>query len=169
MKQTVWTRPGWLARSTLHTQTFPSEQEGNHICSTCDACRYIIAETEDTIYVSFVGTKKLQDLLTDFNYWQVPLSPATSSPLQDSIGHGRRPSELSSTGKQGPRAGGSAAATKQGPGGDLMVHQGFAARAESIPIQQMYELARRRKKNLRFCGALRKAQLTLRCGYRLLV
>ena len=90
----------------------------------CVMCRYIVAETQDTVYVSFVGTKRLQDLLTDLNYWQTHLQPedALSRPSAD--------------------------------GGRLLVHQGFMARAQGIPIEQLYQLAEQKNKSLCFCGVI---------------
>lgn len=35
--------------------------------------RYLVAEGDDALYVAFVGTKRLQDLLIDLNYWQQPV------------------------------------------------------------------------------------------------
>ena len=97
--------------------------EAAHTQCELATCRYIVAETEDTMYLSFVGTKRLQDLLTDLNYWQTHLNEAPG---------------------------------KDGEEGDsrLLVHQGFMARAQTIPIEQLYRLALSKNKALRFCGAV---------------
>ena len=44
-------------------------------------CRYLVAEDDHSVYVAFVGTKHMQDLLIDLNYWQQPLSPGQSDSL----------------------------------------------------------------------------------------
>ena len=98
--------------------------------------RYIVAETAEAIYVSFVGTKRLRDLLADVNYWQAPLSPA----------HG--------------------AATKQTEAGEpqLRVHQGFMARARGVPVEQLHALAQRRGKALQFCGTCHALRTSCLCA-----
>ena len=84
-----------------------------------------MAETQKAIYVSFVGTKRLRDLLADLNYWHAPLAPVA----------GKQSTIFSSQEVSG-----------------LKVHQGFMARAEGVPLEQFYRLAQARRKALVFCG-----------------
>lgn len=79
--------------------------------------------------ISFVGTKQIQDLLTDINYWQVPLTTADGAPW---------PSTDSQDDKRTS---------------NVLVHQGFMARSQHIPIKQLYEHARASGKRLLLCGA----------------
>ena len=37
------------------------------------ACRYLVASSPDTIYVSFIGTKLAKDVLVDANFFHAPL------------------------------------------------------------------------------------------------
>jgi hypothetical protein len=101
------------------------------------AHRYIVAETDDSLYVSFVGTKRLQDVLTDLNYWQSPLHPM-GQPSSSSTPQDAAPDEPAK----------------------LLVHKGFMARAQGVPIEQLYQLALQKGKALLFCGA---SQLLLSC------
>ena len=38
-------------------------------------CRYLLATSETAVYVAFMGTKAVRDLLTDVNYVQAKLWP----------------------------------------------------------------------------------------------
>lgn len=93
------------------------------------SCRYLVAESKEVIMISFVGTKQIQDLLTDINYWQVPLTTADGAPW---------PSTETTDDKRS---------------NNVLVHQGFMARSQHIPIKQMYEHARASGKRLLLCGA----------------
>lgn len=39
------------------------------------ACRYLLAESEETLYVAFIGTKQGRDIMTNANIMQQPLWP----------------------------------------------------------------------------------------------
>ena len=43
------------------------------------ACRVLVAEGEDALYVAFMGTKQRRDLLTNANAVLVPLWPASGA------------------------------------------------------------------------------------------
>jgi hypothetical protein len=85
----------------------------------------MVGETEDAMYVAFVGTKKLRDLLTDLNFWQAPLPTSKVD------------------------SGAPARKTKR-----PLVHQGFLSRAEAIPTRELFKTAQQRNKRLVFCGTL---------------
>jgi hypothetical protein len=145
-------------------------------------CRYIVAETADAIYVTFVGTKRLKDLLADLNYWHAPLAAtagathagavhACSCKLRRQrvrvtawcISHslGAKPHIVLSS-----RSACSLPSLPQtspwrcinrvrarAVGEELRVHKGFQARTFDVPLEPLFNLARARCKSLVFCGA----------------
>eukprot|EP00892_Ulva_mutabilis_P003885 jgi/Ulvmu1/1869/UM012_0025.1 len=106
--------------------------------------RYLVAESKEVIMISFVGTKQIQDLLTDINYWQVPLTTADGAAW---------PSTDVPDGK---------------PASNVLVHQGFMARSQHIPIKQLYEHARSSGKRLLLCGHSLGGAVATLCTLRLL-
>lgn len=54
------------------------------------AFRYLLAESEEALYVAFIGTKQRRDIMTNANIMQQPLwpdSPASSSAQVSSLAH----------------------------------------------------------------------------------
>lgn len=52
--------------------------------------RYLLAESEEALYVAFIGTKQRRDIMTNANIMQQPLwpdSPASSSAQVSSLAH----------------------------------------------------------------------------------
>ena len=52
--------------------------EAAHFKDVC-ACRVLVAEGSDALYVAFMGTKQRRDLLTNANAVLVPLWPASGA------------------------------------------------------------------------------------------
>ena len=55
---------------------------------TLELCRYLLAESKDAVYVSFIGTKQRRDIMTNANIMQEPLWPeprSTPLPLHDQV------------------------------------------------------------------------------------
>lgn len=91
--------------------------------------RYLLAEGPGALYVAFIGTKVLRDLVADVNIFQSPLWEAAP--------------ELAALPREERRA-----RSREVP----HLHRGFLQRARAIPIMHLYAEARRRKKRLVLCG-----------------
>lgn len=111
--------------------------------------RYLLGESDDAVYVSFMGTKLPRDMATNANLFQeeVVLDAAMlSSGPSAEVGEG--------AGVAGGRT--------------LAAHRGFLARAGSIPVQQLYQEARARGKRLVLCGHSLGGAVASLCAIRLL-
>ncbi|KAH7286299.1 hypothetical protein KP509_33G068100 [Ceratopteris richardii] len=117
--------------------------------------RYLLAESGDTIFASFIGTKHYKDMITDANILQRPLfsDDVDANGQQDNVnfeetvgtqGNSRAdPAALklklqSSNGKR----------KKRKPA----AHRGFLARARGIPAAELYRLAKKKDRRLVLCG-----------------
>ncbi|WOL02498.1 hypothetical protein Cni_G11217 [Canna indica] len=104
--------------------------------------RYLLAEAEDTIYASFIGTKQYKDVIADANILQgtifhedtaendlidIESDQADKKPLQTKQ---KRP-------KESPKP---------------AAHRGFLARAKGIPALELYKLAKKKNRKLVLCG-----------------
>eukprot|EP00250_Pteridium_aquilinum_P017677 c23734_g1_i2 orf=409-3576(+) len=120
--------------------------------------RYLLAESGDTLFASFIGTKHYKDMITDANILQKPLFhedigaddqqadidieatgspegiPATTGPVVLKL-------ETQSTSGKGKKSGFKPAA-----------HRGFLARAKGIPAVELYRLAKKKDRRLVLCG-----------------
>ncbi|CAN8269968.1 unnamed protein product [Cochlearia groenlandica] len=114
--------------------------------------RYLLAESGDTLFASFVGTKQYKDIMADANFLQGHLfhddvaedectttSEPTQSEQQKNKGEDLR-NPLQSKGKK----------LRQKP--KPAAHRGFLARAKGIPALELYRLAQKKKRKLVLCG-----------------
>ncbi|MCO5591357.1 hypothetical protein L7F22_045339 [Adiantum nelumboides] len=116
--------------------------------------RYLLAESGDTLFASFIGTKHYKDMITDANILQGPLfrEDVGQVDLQGDI-------EIEATGSvpQNP-ATGSVALKLEKPPTNLKgkrkpaAHRGFLARAKGIPAVELYRLAKKKDRRLVLCG-----------------
>ncbi|KAM2989821.1 hypothetical protein FF2_003747 [Malus domestica] len=108
---------------------------------------YLLAESGDTLFASFTGTKQYKDVMTDANIFQGAIfhedvaedtnETETTNPPENRKGNGEHlwnPLE-SKANKAKPAA-----------------HQGFLARAKGIPALELYRLAQKKNRNLVLCG-----------------
>ncbi|CAN6554316.1 unnamed protein product [Malus baccata var. baccata] len=108
---------------------------------------YLLAESGDTLFASFTGTKQYKDVMTDANIFQGAIfhedvaedtnGTETTNPPENRKGNGEHlwnPLE-SKANKAKPAA-----------------HQGFMARAKGIPALELYRLAQKKNRNLVLCG-----------------
>lgn len=109
--------------------------------------RFLLGESDDALYVSFMGTKLPRDMATNANLFQeevvldaAMLSSGASAEMGEAPGAGRT----------------------------LGAHRGFLARARSIPIHQLYREARARGKRLVLCGHSLGGAVASLCAIRLL-
>ncbi|CAL8465334.1 g4869 [Coccomyxa elongata] len=84
--------------------------------------RSVIGEADGALYVAFMGTKQRRDLVANAQVIQEPVWPEDAAAFQDS--------------------------TPQVPA----AHRGFLTRAQSVPIESLYEHACRQKKRLVLSG-----------------
>ena len=124
--------------------------------------RYLLAEAGNTLFVSFIGTKQLQDVVADVNFLQrtifgedivgddIDVEDQQKLAMDSVLGH---PSTVGNGMQKGlglnselpPRA---AKALKVKPA----AHRGFLARAKGVPATELYRLAQRKDRRLVLCG-----------------
>jgi len=109
-------RRDFPARLAPLTQAQFSRQRVDH--------RYMVATAAGTLYVAFMGTKELRDVLVD-------------------AAVGKRPLVWMATGKDGEAA---------GEGGMPNVHGGFLNRADGILVESLYLHAYRQGLRMVLCG-----------------
>ncbi|KAM1044278.1 hypothetical protein FF1_035392 [Malus domestica] len=110
---------------------------------------YLLAESGDTLFASFIGTKQYKDVMADANIFQGAIfhedvvedtngtETTKCNPPEKGKGNGENlwnPLE-SKANKAKPAA-----------------HRGFLARAKGIPALELYRLAQKKKRNLVLCG-----------------
>ncbi|KAM1863562.1 hypothetical protein ACFX14_003889 [Malus domestica] len=108
---------------------------------------YLLAESGDTLFASFTGTKQYKDVMADANIFQGAIfhedvaedtnGTETTNPPENRKGNGEHlwnPLE-SKANKAKPAA-----------------HQGFLARAKGITALELYRLAQKKNRNLVLCG-----------------
>ncbi|KAI5077717.1 hypothetical protein GOP47_0007541 [Adiantum capillus-veneris] len=116
--------------------------------------RYLLAESGDTLFASFIGTKHYKDMITDANILQGPLfredvgavdqqsdieieasGDTQPNPAMDSVVLKLDKQSTNLKGKRKPAA-----------------HRGFLARAKGIPAVELYRLAKKKDHRLVLCG-----------------
>lgn len=121
--------------------------------------RYLLAETADTLFASFIGTKQYKDFIADANILQGALfhEDYDSDNLQgeeDIEGtpnpQGAQTSDKShialKVGSQSSKSKGKRSGPKPA------AHRGFLARAKGIPAVELYRLAKKKDRKLVLCG-----------------
>ncbi|KAK4781977.1 hypothetical protein SAY86_016079 [Trapa natans] len=113
--------------------------------------RYLLAETGDTLFASFVGTKQYRDVIADANILQGAIfhddkeSTCENEALDSEYTDEHKRPILNSI----PRD----MKTRQPRDGPKpAVHRGFMARAKGIPALELYRLAQKKKRKLVLCG-----------------
>ena len=111
----------------------------------CPPRSFLVGESQDALYVSFMGTKLPRDMATNANLFMeevfldaAMLSSGSSADFED--------------GGCGGGGGGGGSGVGAAGGRTLAAHRGFLARSRSIPIQSLYQEARSRGKRLVLCG-----------------
>jgi pimeloyl-ACP methyl ester carboxylesterase len=130
--------------------------------------RYLLAEAGNTLFVSFIGTKQLQDVVADANFLQKSMFGGDVSEGEDSEGEEQvkevaiphhPPSSSSSGSNAAPRKavvglnnGDLPARPVKLTKGKPAAHRGFLARANGVPATELYRLAQRKDRRLVLCG-----------------
>ncbi|KAJ8479200.1 hypothetical protein OPV22_022927 [Ensete ventricosum] len=113
--------------------------------------RYLLAETGDTIYASFIGTKQYKDVIADANILQGVLFH------EDNVEYDLSDIESDQLDKQkkydkniGKPFQAKRKRLKEVP--KPAAHRGFLARAKGIPALELYKLAQEKNRKLVLCG-----------------
>lgn len=115
--------------------------------------RYLLAETGDTLFASFVGTKQYKDMMADANILQGAIFHdddvedteeilTNNAPQAD--GQKKVSDDVPKTLGAKPKQG----VTLNKPA----AHRGFMSRAKGIPALELYKLAQKKKRKLVLCG-----------------
>lgn len=124
--------------------------------------RYLLAEAGNTLFVSFIGTKQLQDVVADANFLQRAVFGGEDSDGENSDSEELKLGldEISLSGHHSPGSNGG----RKGLGTELppraakvtkvkpAAHRGFLARAKGVPATELYRLAQRKERRLVLCG-----------------
>ncbi|KAK9055620.1 hypothetical protein SSX86_026705 [Deinandra increscens subsp. villosa] len=116
--------------------------------------RYLLAETGDTLFASFIGTKQYKDMMADANILQGAIFHddvveetdeifTKNSPIAD--GQKKVSDDVPRTLGAKPQQG-VTSSTKPA------AHRGFMSRAKGIPALELYKLAQKKKRKLVLCG-----------------
>lgn len=127
--------------------------------------RYLLADSGDTLFASFIGTKQYRDFIANANIFQGAVFDEDASednlPSEESESNKERPeasiSKLRGTSYEGSQLGSTSdkplSQTKSWERGfKPAAHQGFLARAKRIPAVELYKLAQKRGLKLVLCG-----------------
>lgn len=115
--------------------------------------RYLLAESGDTLFASFIGTKHYKDMITDVNILQGPLfhEGMGADDQQDDIDI-ETTSYLQGTPATSPVVLKLGTQSTNGKGKKPAAHRGFLARAKGIPAIELYRLAKKKDRRLVLCG-----------------
>ncbi|XP_024967143.1 uncharacterized protein LOC112506998 isoform X2 [Cynara cardunculus var. scolymus] len=110
--------------------------------------RYLLAETGDTLFASFIGTKQYKDMMADANILQGAIFHDDAIEDTDEIltveGQKKTSDDAPKTLGAKPQQG----VTSTKPA----AHRGFMSRAKGIPALELYKLAQKKKRKLVLCG-----------------
>ncbi|KAI3772838.1 hypothetical protein L6452_04032 [Arctium lappa] len=110
--------------------------------------RYLLAETGDTLFASFIGTKQYKDMMADANILQGAIFHDDAIEDTDEVstvdGQKKIPDDVLKTLGAKPQQG----VTSTKPA----AHRGFMSRAKGIPALELYKLAQKKKRKLVLCG-----------------
>ncbi|KAJ0926982.1 putative fungal lipase-like domain, alpha/Beta hydrolase [Helianthus annuus] len=115
--------------------------------------RYLLAETGDTLFASFIGTKQYKDMMADANILQGAIFHDDVVEDTDEVftknslgadGQKKGSDDVPRTLGAKPQQG--VASTKPA------AHRGFMSRAKGIPALELYKLAQKKKRKLVLCG-----------------
>ncbi|CAL9199034.1 uncharacterized protein LOC135595819 [Musa acuminata AAA Group] len=113
--------------------------------------RYLLAETGDTIYASFIGTKQYKDVIADANILQGAIFHEDN--VEDDLSD-TESDQLDNPKKYDKNLGKPFQAKrkrlKESP--KPAAHRGFLARAKGIPALELYKLAQEKNRKLVLCG-----------------
>ncbi|KAL4447779.1 hypothetical protein ABPG75_004998 [Micractinium tetrahymenae] len=139
--------------------------------------QYVVAESDDAIFIAFLGTKRPADHLINLRLRHAPLlGRAGSWPGNwsgSSLGRSLSSASLSSLDSEGSGGWGEGEGEGGAPEGaasftQAAAHSGYLRRAASIPAEQLYQLARVQGKRLVLAGHSLGGAVATLCAIRLL-
>ncbi|EPS74140.1 lipase class 3 family protein [Genlisea aurea] len=113
--------------------------------------RYLLAESGDTLFASFVGTKQYKDVVADANIFQGAIfhdndTPDATNGTERLVPEGQVYNVEIGSGNVDAASKGAKFTPKPA------VHRGFMSRAKGIPALELYRLARKKRRKLVLCG-----------------
>ncbi|CAL5195424.1 unnamed protein product [Lathyrus oleraceus] len=114
--------------------------------------RYLLAETGDTLFASFIGTKQYKDVIADANILQGAIFHEDVA--EESDAHAATESDKceNSNGKEYMWNPLESRSIQTKSNYKPAAHRGFMARAKGIPALELYRLAQKKKRKLVLCG-----------------
>ncbi|CAK7349423.1 unnamed protein product [Dovyalis caffra] len=115
--------------------------------------RYLLAEADDTLFASFIGTKQYKDVMTDANILQGAIfheDAREDTVRMEAVESGQRESQ-----KENGENHVNASQSRLKELKDQLkpaAHRGFMARAKGIPALELYRLAQKKNRKLVLCG-----------------
>ncbi|KAK8956078.1 hypothetical protein KSP40_PGU000592 [Platanthera guangdongensis] len=114
--------------------------------------RYLLAETGDTLFASFVGTKQYKDVIADANIFQGAIFHeddeedlvAMDVMERDKVDRQKKIDDIANSRTRKPK--------KLPKNAKPAAHRGFLARAKGIPALEIYRLAQKKNRKLVLCG-----------------
>ncbi|KAD3068467.1 hypothetical protein E3N88_36347 [Mikania micrantha] len=126
---------------------------------------YLLAETGDTLFASFIGTKQYKDMMADANILQGAIFHDDVIEETDEIFTKNSPiaDDQKKVSDDVPRTLG--AKPQQGATSNKpAAHRGFMSRAKGIPALELYKLAQKKKRKLVLCGHSLGGAVSLECA-----
>uniref|UniRef100_A0A0D9VG12 Fungal lipase-type domain-containing protein n=1 Tax=Leersia perrieri TaxID=77586 RepID=A0A0D9VG12_9ORYZ len=111
--------------------------------------RYLLAESGDTLFATFIGTKQYKDIIADVNILQgTVFHEDTAQKLADAV------ESVQNDDQNGEENLGTSyrEKSKQLRKSKPAAHRGFLARAKGIPALELYKLAQKKNRKLVLCG-----------------
>uniref|UniRef100_J3LCW2 Fungal lipase-type domain-containing protein n=1 Tax=Oryza brachyantha TaxID=4533 RepID=J3LCW2_ORYBR len=111
--------------------------------------RYLLAETGDTLFATFIGTKQYKDIIADVNILQgTVFHEDTAHDLSDAVKCVQNDDQMGEENLGTSYREKSKQLRKSKPA----AHRGFLARAKGIPALELYKLAQKKNRKLVLCG-----------------
>lgn len=119
-------------------------------CSDHVPHRYLLAEAGDTLFASFIGTKRYKDIMADANIFQGAIFHDSAMEDVNRIDSTEIDSQMSNGENSTRHIDANPKPTKSTP--KPAAHRGFMARAKGIPALELYRLAQKKRRKLVLCG-----------------
>ncbi|XP_047955012.1 uncharacterized protein LOC125201120 isoform X1 [Salvia hispanica] len=119
-------------------------------CSDHVPHRYLLAEAGDTLFASFIGTKRYKDIMADANIFQGAIFHDSTTEDINRMDFTETDGQMSNGENSTIHIETNYKPTNSAP--TPAVHRGFMARAKGIPALELYRLAQKKKRKLVLCG-----------------
>ncbi|KAH6836818.1 lipase class 3 family protein [Perilla frutescens var. hirtella] len=119
-------------------------------CSDHVPHRYLLAEAGDTLFASFIGTKRYKDIMADANIFQGAIFHDIATEDAHRIDAAKIDGQMSNGENNARHIETNLKPTNSTP--KPAAHRGFMARAKGIPALELYRLAQKKRRKLVLCG-----------------